>query len=124
LTGHVALAFVLLAMGAICLAQFGLRHIYGYRITASGVAIMLFGTIPVWRVPFRDIAEVRKTSWSQTWPFRSLAMFSALRLGNRVWGPIILIRRKTRGLRIILVTPDRPDEFINEARQHLYSAAQ
>lgn len=94
-------------------AQFGLRLIYDYRLTGDSLEILLFRVFPVYRVPFKEIESVYMTSWNQ-----AKLGFSTLRLGNRFARRFVVIRRKSGSLRVLVITPDRPEEFVNRVSQN------
>ena len=89
-----------------------LRYIYDYEIEGDRIAVKLFSAIPVMRIRINDILEIRGCS------FRELLMPSfALRLGNRVWGKGVVIRKKRGLFRTVIMTPDNPAGFIEEIRR-------
>ncbi len=86
---------------------------HDYRLTDSSIEIVLFRQIPVRRISMRDIAEVRVVSWKETTPFsQPLSMYFAERWGNRLWGPMVLIRKKKGLSRRLIITPKDPQAFI------------
>lgn len=111
--------FVLFVIAIILFAQYGFRYVIGYRITEKDIRIMLFDLIPLERFPFENVVEVDRISFSDTMIYKSKDMFLALRLGNRIWGPIVMIRRNARIFRVILISPDSPEEFVSEASRRL-----
>lgn len=92
---------------------FGLPFIYDYRLVDSSVEILLFRLIPIRRILFRDIAEIRVVPWKELFSFpRSLPLYFSESWGNRLWRPAVLIR-KSRGLsRYIILTPKDTNAFI------------
>jgi len=83
---------------------------------------LLFRVFPILRIPLTDIAEVRKASW---WETVGLHSFFAARCGNRLWGPIVVIKRKRPFVfnRTTYITPDDPDGFIREVLRGISDSA-
>ncbi len=111
-------ALIFLLIFTILLVQFTMRYIYNYQIRDTAIEIVLFGKIPIRRIPYNNIAEIRKLPFKVVLPL-SIEMFSALSFGNRVWGTGVLVRKKKGMIKQILITPDNPDRFIFETLQHL-----
>jgi hypothetical protein len=90
-------------------AQFGLRFVYDYRVTGGAVEIVLFRTLPVWRIPFLDIESVRIASWKEL----NLLGFTTLRLGNRFTSRYVVIKK--RGwFRAVAITPADAEKFASQ----------
>lgn len=109
------IAFILLLLFAIVFFQYTARYVYNYVINDTGIVIVLFGKIPLKRMDFNNIAEIRKTSYKETF-----SMVSALRFGNRIWGDIVLVRQKKGIIKTVLITPDNADKFIFGVQQQLH----
>lgn len=90
------------------------RYIYNYKISKNSIKIVLFGKIPLFRIPFSNIMEIRKISFKEA--LSNDEYFLALRFGNRMWGECVLIRKKKGLFKVILITPDKADEFISKVR--------
>ena len=88
------------------------RYLYSYTISKDSIRVVLFGKIPLFRIPFSNIAEIRKISFKEA--LIDIEYFSTLRFGNRIWGDGVLIRRKEGFFKIIVITPDNADEFISK----------
>ena len=91
-----------------------------YKITEDAVVISLGRVIRVARISLADLTDIRVVrSWSD-WKELILHPFY-LQMGNRAFGRrggVLLCR--SRGLfRRILISPDEPDEFVQQARQHM-----
>ena len=111
--------FVSLIACVVLLFQYAGRYVYNYEIKETGVEIVLFGKIPLKRMDFNNIVEIRKTTYKETMPFKNAEMFSTLRFGNRIWGDIVLVRLKKGFVKAVLITPDNADRFINDVQQRL-----
>lgn len=111
---NIIAAIICLLIATILLAQFTLRYIYNYQISDTGIEIVLFSRVPVKKIYFSNIEEIRKLSFKET-----LLLFSALRFGNRVYGDIVLIRQRKGLVKTILITPDNADRFVGEVLQHI-----
>lgn len=114
------IVFLLLVICTALLFQYGGRYVYNYKIRERSIEIKLFGKIPLKRILFNNIAEIRRTSYRETSPFKIAEMFSTLRFGNRIWGEIVLVRQKKGFIKIVLITPDNADVFIHEVQQRLH----
>lgn len=116
---NVIIVFLSLLIATILLAQFTLRYIYDYQISDIGIEIVLFGKFPIKHIPFNNIEEIRKLTFKETLPFKSIEMFSALRFGNRVWGQSLSIRQKKGIIKIVLITPGNTDGFLEEVQKKI-----
>ena len=95
------------------------RYVLNYKVRETGVDVLVLGVIPVKRIPFKNVAEIREVSWRETCRLNEDSLFT-LRIGNRLFGRGVLIRQKRWILRkIILMTPDKPDEFVREVLARL-----
>jgi hypothetical protein len=89
-----------------------------YRIDDSGIRIFWLWTIPVMRINFGDILEIREASASH----EGLRYLFAAHMGNRILLPIgkMVIIRRSRGWRkTVLLTPRNPREFVQAVNQRL-----
>jgi hypothetical protein len=105
------------ALGALALAilvvQFGLRHIYSYDIKNGAIRVVLFYAIPVFRIPLSEVVQVTRSPPRGLW----LNPWYALRLGNRIFGGVILVQKQRGSFKSIVITPDDPDLFIDQYNQ-------
>lgn len=99
--------------------HYAARYVYSYKIRESCIEIVLFGKIPLMRLHFNNIVEIKKTSFKEILVVKSVEMFMALRLGNRILGEVVLVRQKKGLIRAIIITPDNADKFIQEVLQRL-----
>src|SRR5437879_3522433 len=81
--------FIVVLICSTLLFQVSGRYIYNYRITGRGIEIVLFGTFPIKRVPFGNIAEIQVGSTR-----REMLPFKGVAFGNRVWGRTVVVRQK------------------------------
>jgi hypothetical protein len=93
-------------------AQFFWRLLLDYKITNSDVEIRVFG-LP-FKIDLIDIEEVRKVSFRELLPWKNPKSVSWLRLGNKLLGEGILIRRNRGIFRTVIISPDKPNVFIEE----------
>ncbi len=111
-------AFIALVIAGGLMFQLMARYLYNYRVTDDEIQIVLFGRIPLRRIPVRDIVEVRRVANTAINPISNPEVFYSERWGNRIWGNTVFIQ-KARGLsRRLLITPDDPDEFIRQVSRH------
>lgn len=94
------------------------RYIYNYRIGPSGIVFLFLMFFPTTRIGFRNIAEIKVVSYREcsSW---NRDMFFALRAGNRIFGKIVLIRKRKGFRRVVLITPDNAEEFVRIVREKL-----
>ncbi len=95
------------------------RYVINYRIEKNSIQFVLFGKIPLIQIQLSNIAEIRKVSFKEATFQRGIEGILVLRCGNRLWGQIILIRRKKGIFKTILITPDNADEFISKIRERM-----
>jgi hypothetical protein len=100
-------------------AQYLLRYVYSYRVSRDGIDVMLFHRIRVIRIGTDGIVEARAMSASELLPWQSSDAWSVWRLGNRIWGDGVLIRRSGRLFKAVFLTPDDPEAFLRELRPQL-----
>lgn len=112
---------ILLAIGVGLFVLFYLNPIfpiYGYRLTETHLEVTLFRRIPVRRVAYAEIMYARRASWSEV---LSADVLIAERLGNSIFGPMIVIRRKQGMLKSLIITPADPDGFMKALRAKIPS---
>jgi hypothetical protein len=102
----------LLVVGAL-MAQYLLRFLYSYAITQRYVEARLIGLIPFYRVRLRDIQDAKVIPFKDAYRFKLREIFTVFRCGNRLWGKgVVLIEKRGGVVRLILITPDDPREFV------------
>lgn len=106
----------IVAVGIMVLLVTLLPVLYDYEITAKDLRIKLLRRWPCRCLPLKDIMEIRKVSFRETLPFRSIGVFFAERWGNRLFQPIVLIRRERGFTKIWFLTPKEPDAFITDIK--------
>jgi hypothetical protein len=104
-------ALTLLILSGSLFQLFG-RYLYNYYIEEDSIKVILSGRVTLGHIPFSSVQEIRKVSFKEALLPNGLAGFLALRIGNRVWGEILLIRRKKGIFKNILITPNSSDEFV------------
>ena len=100
-----AVGFMLALLVAVALFEFGARRIYSYALTPAHFEVRLLGRFPIYRVDRNTITSV--CDWHCTLADAG-AMFTTLRLGNRIFGRAIVIERRAGFPRRLIVTPDDP----------------
>lgn len=104
LLAPILVAFTLIIM------NYALKFVYDYKLTESGIEIVLASNFTVYNIPYKDIKETRKCSF--------LEIIISFSLGNRLSTPILV--EKKRGLvRRIIFTPDNPEQFIVNISKHI-----
>ena len=93
--------------------QYMWRYVFSYKLTQTGVDILLFGRIPIMRIPFDDIVEIRTVGFPG-------CLWIGTGLRNRAFGRTVLIRRLGGVFsNSVLITPDHADEFVREVLRRL-----
>lgn len=85
------------------------RLLYNYDIHDNAIRVLILGSIPVASFPLGEIVEMKEVSLKETLK----PDFKTLRLGNRIIGRILEIRRSNGLFRRVLITPDEPDKFLD-----------
>lgn len=111
----ITIAFVLFVISVTVAFQVLGRYIFNYRITKDSLQFVVFRKVPYMYIKLANIAEIREVTFKEATFEKSLVW----RCGNRLWGRIILIRRKKGIIKTILVTPDIADEFISKIRERI-----
>jgi len=110
------ICFFILLVLTILAFHYTARHIYDYQIKEQSICVLLFRRIPLINIPINDISEIQKLLYKEVFLRKGTLM--ALSLGNRMWGDVILIRKKNGIVRTILITPDNADWFIQQVKSH------
>jgi hypothetical protein len=97
--------------------EIGYRYILTYRLTDTSVLIVLFGLLPVFRVRYDSIEEVKMIPFSEFWK-AAFKYQHVLKFGNRILGGGVLIRRKRKFP--VMISPDDAEEFVREVRRRTY----
>lgn len=101
-----------LAATALFLRYVGLRLIYDYRILDDGIGLVLFRSFNIWKIPYDEISDIREVIWNKGVAAQDISWF-ALKLGNRLQGNFVLLRRKKGLLKEIHLTPRDVDQFVS-----------
>jgi hypothetical protein len=86
------------------------ENVCSYEIKAGEIRILVFSSMPIVRIPISNVAQVTHPSPRQLW----LNPLYALRLGNRLFGGAVLIRKRRGLIKSIIITPDDPAQFIDQ----------
>jgi hypothetical protein len=110
---------VLLIIVLVPSVQYLGRYVYTYKIGETGLEIALFRLVSLKRICFDNIVEIRRTSFRETLPFSNPGMRMMLTFENRLWGELVLVRQKPGFFKIILISPDDADNFIQEVQRRI-----
>ena len=88
------------------------KFFYNYELRDGAIEIVILGGVPIKSIPLSEIDEMTEVSLKDT----LTPDFKTLRLGNRLMGRILKIKRKSGLFRYILITPDEPDKFLHAWR--------
>ena len=94
--------------------------LFVYRTTDKRLEVVLLGIIPLVRVPFEDIEEIRKGS-PRDFLHAKEFNYSPVNLRSRLFGQTVIVRRKKGILRAILITPRDVDGFVAAVQGKLSS---
>jgi hypothetical protein len=96
--------------------QFGLRYVITYRLTNRSILIMLFWVVPIFRISYPRIQEIKVGA---DWP-ESLRDIIVWNFCNRLYGRsgCVVIHRK-QGL-TAAISPDDPEGFVQELRRRAH----
>lgn len=99
---------------ACTLAAFQLlgRYIYGYSLRGDRIDIRVFRFVRVGSISLRGIDAIREVTVSEALE----SGMATLRLGNRIFGRGLELRRNSGMFRTILITPDDPDAILAQWR--------
>ena len=107
----IALAFFLLIFFFI--GQVLLPLVYDIKATDKDIRVVVFGVIPVLRIPYADVSNINVVSYGKA--------LTCLNLPSRILGigkPVLIQRR--RGIfRRLCVTPRNPEAFVQFARMKM-----
>lgn len=109
--------WVALFFGAV---QLFYRYVINYYLSASALVVRLFGAIQLCRFSYASITEVRVIRQVEIL-LDPLLLFGALKLGNRVFGPVVIIKRARCFVNLVIISPDKPYEFAQHLRLKLIS---
>ncbi len=93
-----------------------LRWMIEYRRDPDAVRVVVFRRFPIVTIPYHAIVEVRRVSSDEVLVPRSGVMLAAIRVGNRWTREAVLIVRRKGLRRGVVITPERPDEFVADVR--------
>lgn len=117
------ISIILMCCFVILFGQLGLRFIYGYSIEEHSLNIKLFRTFSIYKIPFRDIIDIRRAKFSDLTPLKNLRSLFILRLGNRIWGNEVIITRKSLSKQVV-ITPDDAEAFVRDVKYYLVKQTQ
>lgn len=89
------------------------RYFYNYRVNNDRIEFLLFGQLPFFSILLTKDVEVNMV------PLKSTLRtdFSTLRLGNKIFGRVVEIKRGSGLFKRILITPDDADLFIADVNK-------
>lgn len=111
------LSAALLAPALLCFQAFG-RYLYTYEISDVGIVLRLCGVARMNLMSFDDIGGMKRLFLRET--LLLPGMFRTLRLGNRVWGEVVKIDKRSGFMRTLLITPDDAEGFVSSVSRRLH----
>lgn len=91
-----------------------MRLLFSYRLSETDVEINLLHKIPVMKVPYKDIKEIYRPSLTELF-----TTVFAWHCENKFYYNRVLIKRGYGVFPDIFVTPDNPDNFIEQVKRRL-----
>jgi hypothetical protein len=101
-----------LAATALFARYAGLRLLYDYQLSEDGIVLVLLRALKIWKIPYAEITDIRKVTWNKGIARQNISWF-ALKLGNRLQGDFVLLRRNRGLLKEIHLTPRDVDQFVS-----------
>jgi hypothetical protein len=98
---------------------YGLRYVLTYRIGPAGLGVYYFGFLRTVYVPYPEIEEVRVVSFRESMGYGA----RVIRAGNRIGGPVVVVKRRSGLLKTVLLTPADAEVFVRELKQRMEAAA-
>jgi hypothetical protein len=86
-----------------------------YRFTDKGLRIT--GIFTFLFIPYEEILEIKLLSSKEIW--KLIFSFNILRLGNRLWGTGVLIKRKSGFFKNLIISPKDPEMFVVEIKKRM-----
>ena len=93
--------------------QFFLRFVYNFKVTNIGIVFTLFYILPIWIIPFNNIIEIKKVSIKDILKSNDWRVLFSLGFGDRIWGDILMIKKKKGIFKIVLMVIGNADDLIN-----------
>lgn len=120
---EIVMALIVAAIGTAILCQAVGRYFINYTMNSDGIIIMLLGALPIKHILFRDIIDIQRLSlreaYIETAPWKGVDMYFAQAWGNRVWGDVVLLRKRAKLFSVVLISPDNAEEFVQEVRRRM-----
>jgi hypothetical protein len=107
------LALAVLVVIVVCWFQLFGELVYDYRLEQESVRFILFRFIPVWRIPYSEIADISPASRLSLLSRRYFPPFGFM---NKPAGQLVVIKRNRGILRNVFITPRTPAEFVAAVR--------
>lgn len=114
-----AAAAILICLGWL----YSLRYIFQYKVENKTLRIKLFGVFTIRRIPLNEIEELKAVP---VWLPSSRSPISAI--FAEAWPSWVftrtgvMIRKRTGISRRLILTPERPEEFIRQIQHDIASA--
>ena len=107
------IAVAVMVMGLLLAGAFRLfRLLFSYRIADDGITVLLFHIIPIYRIPFRKIKQLREASVYE------VALVPGMHLFTRPFARRVVIEMRDTWVKFAFLTPDNPAAFIADIKRH------
>lgn len=107
-----ALALLLLAIGVLGFFRIFGDCVWSCRAETSSVHFRFLRFIPLWKIPYSEIADVRPVPLHSLFTLKPFRFYFISRPGAQ----LILIKRNRGFVRNVLITPVTPDQFVTTVR--------
>jgi hypothetical protein len=88
-------------------------HVYSCRAEATAVYFRLIGYVPLWKIAYPDIVDVRTITYREVFALRP-PPFSFI---SRPGAQLVLIQRNRGLFKNVLATPSDPTQFVATVRR-------
>jgi hypothetical protein len=104
------LASLTLAAVMVIFLHFFPRYLNQYRLSDTEIEFIVFGKV-LWKVPYNEVLSIEPISIGKA------LLTPSLHFASRPFSQHVLLRRKKGIFRSVLMTPEKPDEFLSMVRQ-------
>src|SRR5262245_46900994 len=109
----VILIAVLVIVFDLFITQRFFRALFSYEITDKDITVRLFHALPIYRIPFKKIVNIRSA------PLHEVMLVPGVHVFTRPFARNVVIEMKDRWFIFAFLTPDDPDAFIAAVKRRL-----
>ncbi len=93
------------------------RVVFAYDVTDEHVTVLLFGRIPIYRIPFRKIVKMHEA------PFHEVVLVPGKHFFTHMFGRRVVIETRDTWFPFTFLTPDNPAAFIAQVENRMRAHA-